>query len=356
MSNSTTNRREMLSLLGASGVGVVFASGLAGCTHRGTGPDASEGFDKRAESTPSAPPGAARAATNKDFFFVQMSDTHWGYKGPANPEADVTLKKTVQLINSSTHQPDFIVFTGDLTHTTDDPAVRRQRLSEFKAIVSELKVKNLKFIPGEHDASLDSAQAYREFFGEPHWTWDYEGVHFVALDNVSDIDGGLGEAQLAWLEADLAKVPPEVPVVVFAHRPLFDMQPQWEWWTRDGAKAISILERRRNVTVFYGHIHQEHHHMTGEIAHHSARSLIFQLPQAGTVPKRAPLPWNPANPDKGIGFRQVIVDNGKAPASMNLTDFTSAGARLPRWHVTPPGVPAGPPPAAMGPTAGTKKG
>jgi hypothetical protein len=39
-------------------------------------------------------------------------------------------------VNSLEQQPDFIMFTGDLTHTTDDPALRRQRLSEFRDIVS----------------------------------------------------------------------------------------------------------------------------------------------------------------------------------------------------------------------------
>ena len=48
-----------------------------------------------------------------------------------------------------------------------------------------------------------------------------------------------------------------------------------------------------NVTVFYGHIHQENHHMTGHIAHHSAKSLIFPLPAPGSQPKRTPLPWDP---------------------------------------------------------------
>ncbi len=33
-------------------------------------------------------------------------------------------------------QPDFIVFTGDLTHTTDNPAERRKRMGEFRDIVS----------------------------------------------------------------------------------------------------------------------------------------------------------------------------------------------------------------------------
>ena len=74
---------------------------------------------------------------------------------------------------------------------------------------------------------------------------------------------------------------------MFTHRPLFDLYPQWDWATRDGAQAIELLMPYRNVTVFYGHIHQEHHHMTGHIAHHSAKSLIFPLPRAGLAARSA---------------------------------------------------------------------
>ena len=55
-----------------------------------------------------------------DFHFVQFSDTHWGYSGAANPDAEHTLEKAVATVNGLAKQPDFIVFTGDLTHTTDD--------------------------------------------------------------------------------------------------------------------------------------------------------------------------------------------------------------------------------------------
>jgi 3',5'-cyclic AMP phosphodiesterase CpdA len=127
----------------------------------------------------------------------------------------------------------------------------------------------------------------------------------VTLDNVSDPAAALGDAQLAWLEKDLERLPRDQPVVVFAHRPLFDLYPQWDWATRDGAKAVAILSEYPNVTVFYGHIHQEHHQMTGHIAHHSARSLVFPLPAPGSAPKRAPLPWDPSSPTHGIGYRSV---------------------------------------------------
>ena len=87
-------------------------------------------------------------------------------------------------VNALPRPPDFVVFTGDLTHTTDDPAERR-RLTEFKAIAAGLQVKTVRFMPGEHDAALDRGAAYKEHFGETFFTFDHRGVHFIALDNVS---------------------------------------------------------------------------------------------------------------------------------------------------------------------------
>lgn len=275
------NRRDFMKLAAISG-GAVFLSGLTKFAQAGSDYD--------------------------DFFFVQLSDTHWGYQGPANPEAANTLKKAVAAVNGLETQPDFIVFTGDLTHTTDDPKERRKRLAEFKDIVSELKVKNVHFLPGEHDAALDNGTAYKEFFGKTYYSFDHKGVHFVMLDNVSDPGANIGDAQLAWLAADLAQQRKDARIVVFTHRPLFDLAPKWDWATRDGAKAIETLLPYPDVTVFYGHIHQENHHQTGHIAHHSAKSLIFPLPAPGSQDKRTPLPWDTAAPYKGLGFREVEAE------------------------------------------------
>src|SRR5262249_33250582 len=115
------DRRAFLRLTGVGGL--VFASGLAGCAHlagRGRAPDA-------------------------DFFFLPLPDTHWGFKGAPNPEAAVPLPPAIEEINASAVLPDFIVFTGDLTHTTDDPAERRRRMASFKQHVASLKVKNVYF-------------------------------------------------------------------------------------------------------------------------------------------------------------------------------------------------------------------
>ena len=264
----------------------------------------------------------AAAAPSEDFYFVQLSDSHWGYKGPANPDAEHTLHKAVEQVNALEVRPDFIVFTGDLTHTTDDPAERRRRMAQFKEIVAGLNVKQVHFLPGEHDASLDLGAAFQESFGPTHYSFDHKGVHFIALDNVSDPGARVGEPQLAWLKSDLATQRQDARIVVLTHRPLFDLEPKWDWATRDGAQAIALLMPYTNVTVFYGHIHQENHQMTGHIAHHSAKSLIFPLPAPGSQEKRTPLPWDPAMPNKGLGFREV--DALANPATYQMTEYPIA--------------------------------
>jgi 3',5'-cyclic AMP phosphodiesterase CpdA len=297
MDRGTISRRDFIRLAGLGGV--VLVSGCA---------------------TTSDPAGAA---ADNDFYFVQLSDCHWGFEGAdINPDARGTLGKAVAAVNSLAHAPDFVVFTGDLTHTTDDPRERRRRMTEFREIVGALRVKAVRFMPGEHDASLDNGKAFKELFGETRYTFDHKGVHFIVVDNVSDPTAAIGEEQLQWLQADLAKQAKDARIVVFTHRPLFDLYPQWDWATRDGARAIELLQTRDNVTVFYGHIHQENHFMTGNIAHHSAKSLIFALPAPASQPKRLPVPWDAKAPYKGLGFRGIEAE--RAPVKYALTEMPVA--------------------------------
>lgn len=276
------DRRKFLQL--AVYGGAIYASGIGLSACSSTGPE------KYSES---------------DFFFVQLSDTHWGYSGPANLDARGTLPKAIAAVNALPVDPDFIVFTGDLTQLTLDEKVRRERMTEFRDQVAALRVRNIRFLPGEHDASVDHGDVFREFFGPTHYSFDHKGVHFVALDNVSDPTGSLGDEQIAWLQKDLGERAKEVPIVVLTHRPLFDLQPEWGWATRDGAKAIEVLTPYPRVTVFYGHIHQENQHMTGHIPHYSAKSLIFPLPAPGSGPDHKPIPWDATQPYHGLGWREI---------------------------------------------------
>jgi 3',5'-cyclic AMP phosphodiesterase CpdA len=147
------------------------------------------------------------------------------------------------------------------------------------------------------------------------------GKHF---DNVSDPGASVGESQLNWLKAELKQQKADARIVVLTHRPLFDLYPDWDWSTKDGAAVIDALMPHKNVTVFYGHIHQENHHMTGHIAHHSAKSLMFPLPAPGSVPKKAPVPWDASAPYKGLGLRSIEAEPKQAKYEIKELNVTGA--------------------------------
>jgi hypothetical protein len=82
MDSGTFSRRDFIKLAGLGGV--VLVSGCASTK------------------------GGGAMAGDDDFFFVQLSDTHWGFEGAtANPDAKGTLKKAVAAVNSMARPPDF---------------------------------------------------------------------------------------------------------------------------------------------------------------------------------------------------------------------------------------------------------
>jgi len=106
-------------------------------------------------------------------------------------------------------------------------------------------------MPGEHDASLDQGKASRSTSARRITRSTTRESTSPVLDNVSDAQAAIGDAQLDWLLADLKPLPADAPIVVFTHRPLFDLARSGTGH-QDGSKAIDLLQHWKNVTVFYG--------------------------------------------------------------------------------------------------------
>jgi hypothetical protein len=254
------------------------------------------------------------------FSIVQLSDTHVGFQGPPDPLGTKAFERAVDVINGLDPQPDLILFTGDLTHDSDDPAEHAKRFKTFRSISDRLRVKKRMHVPGEHDAALDGGVLFRENFGETHYSFDHRGAHFIALDNVSLGKPIVGDNQIAWLKKDLARFPKTAPIVVFTHRPLFDLKPDWEWFTADGDAVMNVLAPYDNVTVLYGHIHRENHHTTGHTQHHAARSLIFAFPDPSAAAEKKPLPFNTQQPFRNLGIRNVSGNTAARPFVAGIDD------------------------------------
>jgi 3',5'-cyclic AMP phosphodiesterase CpdA len=300
------DRRSFLRIAGLSlGIGVVyeFAPMLA---HR-AGASAITDYFKKAN-------GEAPAS----FTFAQFSETHVGFQGPPDPLGTKAFENAVALLNQSAQRPDFVLFTGDLTHDIPNRDAHAQRMKLFKSIAARINTPATHTVPGENDAALDGGVLYRENFGPSHYSFDHKGVHFIALDNVSLGRPLVGPEQLAWLKTDLARFPKTAPIIVFTHRPLFDLKPEWEWFTSDGDEVMNLLAPYENVTVLYGHIHRHDVRQTnGRIMQYAARSLIFAFNDPATNADKKPLPFDKDDPFKDLGIRRVDTQ-GTAPSSAPL--------------------------------------
>ena len=62
--------------------------------------------------------GQSGHAAKGELTFVQVSDSHIGFNRPANPDVNGTLQRAVDKINALDHQPEFLIHTGDLSHTS----------------------------------------------------------------------------------------------------------------------------------------------------------------------------------------------------------------------------------------------
>jgi hypothetical protein len=301
------DRRSFLKITGASiGVGALFHA--VPLSAEGDGLDATRFLAARNGEVPSP------------FSFVQISDTHVGFEGPANPTGTAAFERAVEVVNTLPSRPDLILFTGDLTHDSEKPGEPEARMKRFREIAGRLNVKSVKHVPGEHDAGLDGGVRYRSVFGESHYAFDHKGVHFVALDNVSLGKPVVGAEQLAWLKKDLARFPHTAPIVVFTHRPLFDLAPEWEWFTGDGDEVMNVLSPFENVTVLYGHIHRRDVRTIGRSRHLASRSLVFAFPDPATGAEKKPVPFAREMPFANLGVREMT--RGAAGIEANEVELT----------------------------------
>ena len=259
---------------------------------------------------------AAAEAPAGGFSFVQISDTHVGFKGEANKDAAATLQQVVDRINALDPAPALVLHTGDQTHG--------QKAGAFDTVAEILKgvrAERVFYLPGEHDVFLDGGKEYLARYGKGTvggrgWqSFDYRGTHFVGLVNVLKYKGegvgALGEEQIEWLEKDLAPLGPSTPVVVFAHVPLWAVYPQWGWTTEDAERALSYLRRFGSVTVLNGHIHQVLQKVEGTVRFHTAMSTAFPQPAPGSAPTPGPMKIPESDARRMLGLREVAYVPGR---------------------------------------------
>jgi 3',5'-cyclic-AMP phosphodiesterase len=242
-----------------------------------------------------ATPGAAASAAG-GLSFMQISDSHIGFANAPNTDTPGTLRDAIRLVARQKTNASFMLHTGDVSQLS-----KHAQFDTAEQIIREAGL-DVHYVPGEHDMLVDDGRTFFERFtpgaAKGWYSWDQQGVHLIALNNVQDLKAGglgnLGADQLAWLQKDLVERPASQPVVVFAHVPLWTVSQEWGWGTDDGAQALALLRRFGSVTVLNGHIHQVMQKVEGNVAFHTACSTAFPQPASGTAPSPGPIKDLPA--------------------------------------------------------------
>lgn len=189
-----------------------------GASWRSVGASDSISFGLRAERQP------------RSFRFIHASDTHIDTGNVRRVRRFITLADSLETA--------LTVLSGDLIRDAASQQEPRAR-SYFELFVAEMKPRAPFWpVPGNHDHfgiirsrsrvaethPLYNRGMYHHYLGPDYYSFNYGGVHFIALNTIQLDDsayyGAVDSLQLAWLRRDVAAVPASTPIVTFSHIPL----------------------------------------------------------------------------------------------------------------------------------------
>lgn len=272
------------------------------------------------------------------FTFVHASDLH------ISVESVDRVRRLRQMVDSL--QPAFVLLTGDLVRDA-----LRVPEAEARGYYELLAAELARFpvpvftVPGNHekfgierdqsqvrvDHPLYGNRMYRLYRGPNYYSFTYGGVHFLGLDTVDYDDmwyhGHVDALQLGWLAADVAALPPGMPVVTFSHIP-FIGGGEVRGGYKEGGPAPSIITiegqthfrhtvynhqevlgpiQDRLAVALQGHIHMR------EVIKYQTRAGEQRLITAAAVVGPAAGTGSRYGPVSGITLHRVVdgrVDDG----------------------------------------------
>ena len=169
-------------------------------------------------------------SSSSSFSFIHASDTHID---SLNLPRMNRFREMVDSIGVN-----FVIITGDLIRDA-------LRVSEITAenyyLMNQAKMSKFNIpvysVPGNHELfgiergksmvsdqhPLYGKKMFQHFLGPNYYSFNYGGMHFIALDGVNYQDqwyyGGIDDDQLTWLGQDLKHVSEKTPIITFNHIP-----------------------------------------------------------------------------------------------------------------------------------------
>ena len=205
-----------------------------------------------------------KSASHSSFQFIHASDTHLS-------ENSMDRMDKFRSVIDSVH-PDLVLITGDLVK--DALRVGEKEATHlYELFISEAnKIKApLWLAPGNHEIfgierhlslvsplnPLYGRKMYRNYLGPDYYSFNYGGIHFIALNSLEFEDlyyyGRIDSTQMEWLKKDLSFLDPSTTVVTFQHVPFYSGGLSMENFTGDGfnraiEKEHGVLQYRHVVS------------------------------------------------------------------------------------------------------------
>jgi predicted phosphodiesterase len=185
-------------------------------------------------------------------------------------------------------EPDAVVVKGDLTDTG-----RAEEYEAFLRCYGPLGAR-LRHVRGNHDAIRDHELARQD----TPFAVALDGVVLAVLDTVvpGRVGGALPADQRDWLEGLAAET--TEPVLVFAHHPSWNADPDYGLVTEDHEALLDLVARHDNIVGYF--------------AGHTHTNRVLQFERTGDVPfveiacaKDYPGAWAEYRVYEG-GFTQVM--------------------------------------------------
>ncbi len=206
---------------------------------------------------------------------AQITDLHIGQEGEDTYGVDVRQNFLSILAAVKSHQPDYLVVSGDLCYRDGETGI-------YHWIKNHLDNSGLPYelLSGNHDdptmlADVFSREADLED-GELFYTRNWKDHSVIFLDTTP---GTVSDQQLEWLEAQLAKQ--SGTALIFMHHPplLAGLQFMDQRHPLQNRKAVQkVLEKHPHpIHIFTGHYHSEKSIQQQNYSVHITPACFFQI-------------------------------------------------------------------------------
>ncbi|SHK02519.1 Calcineurin-like phosphoesterase [Pseudonocardia thermophila] len=198
---------------------------------------------------------------------AQISDTH--LTAADGPTVD-GFRLLAHHLNTEV-RPDLVVHTGDIQFLHPDVAEDRARSRELLDLIEA----PLLVVPGNHDVGMpglgawaglvttdERVAAHEAVFGPDHWRHDSDEATLLGIDSELLGSGLQREAdQWRWLEQTVGELRPGVPVLLFLHKPVWQVTEEPVGYQTDIGpvardRLLALLARTELRAVGCGHLHR----------------------------------------------------------------------------------------------------